>query len=188
MKLANLNEAVLHAPNIPFREITDAEKESIREHFRKYGIEATDIPDRYWQKTTQEGRGVVDTIRSGGFGVSREVEYGNDMDGFGAKVHVYSRKHSGLRTKKDCDHSNVIGSVDLWSSWGFVSSPVNVWYQNLGLISDSIELHKYLSARGIDFKDSVSRSELGEKIREIRKQKDEILRTLSAISTINLRS
>lgn len=156
-----------NAPKVPFRKMTEEEKERIRAYLKENPKRDN---DDFWSQTKKEARTVIKEMRRGGFTAGGELPHGAYPENFGVHSHVYRRGFDEHEVRKSCDYNQVIGSVDLWSYWGFSSHPVKIWYRNPILITDSIQLRNYLTGQGISFNDGqVDFDKLRRQISELEK-------------------
>jgi hypothetical protein len=170
------------APRIPYRKLTKEE----RDKFWDYARELKDT-DRFWQQTIPEARRILREIQKGGFVIGGELAWGYPTDSYGSHNHIYQKDYVGRRIKEDCDYKNVIGSVDLWESGGFVSNPVCLWYENLEVIESVLELRDYLIKNNISFCDSVSIPDLKKEVSDLDKKRRGKLEILSRLEHVQLR-
>lgn len=173
-------------PPVPFRVMTDEERDRTRAYLRDNPSQRYD--DEIWMQTANEARKVIEAIRRGGFVVGGELAHGDGMDGYGVLGHVYSKSYPEKeKVKAICDFERVIGSVGIWEYGGFISNPVSVWYQNMKLIDDSLELRNYLTAQGISFRDNLDVEEVRKRIGRLEAERQDALGLLKKLEGVQLR-
>ncbi|GEM_PF-5550735 len=170
-------------PIVPFRVMTEEERDEIRDYFRK---DPKSNNREFWKQPREEARKVVKAIKHGGFVVGGEINVGSP-ESEGALTHVYSKRYSQGSLTDSCDYKRVIGSVSMWEAWGFVFNPVSVWYQNPTLLTDSIELRKYLIDSGISFRDNVDVKHLRDEISRLEGERDNKSKILEVVMGLDLR-